>query len=76
MVVLSVVLALTGCAAAAGAPSSALVTGSYIAGSPQTRGPVAHGNARLSTPSAVGVSSFPRSFLIPGTDTSIGIGGY
>ena len=34
-----------------------------------------NGNASLSGPSIVGAGSFPRSILIPGTDSSIRIGG-
>ena len=32
-------------------------------------------NANFSGPDVVGAGSFPRSFLIPGSDTSIRIGG-
>jgi hypothetical protein len=76
--VLFVVLALTGCAVARGAPLSAPVAGSSGTGptsSPQTGFPATSGTATFSTGSVVGAGSFPRSFLIPGTDTSIRIGG-
>jgi hypothetical protein len=78
MVVLFFVLALTGCAVATGAPTWVPVTGSHSAGpssSPQIGGRPASGSASLSAPSVVGGGSFPRSFLIPGTETSIRIGG-
>jgi len=54
------------------------VTGFDGAGStisPQIGGPAASGNGSLSGSSVVGAGSFPRSFLIPGSDTSIRIGG-
>ena len=45
--------------------------------SPQTRAPAAaSSDASGNRSSVVGAGSFPRSFLIPGTDTSIRIGGY
>jgi hypothetical protein len=78
MGVLFPVLALTGCALAMDAPISAPVTGSHSAGptsAPQIGGPAASGTASLSAGSVAGAGSFPRSFLIPGTDTSIRIGG-
>jgi hypothetical protein len=59
-------------------PTSLPATGAHGAGltsSPQIGGPTASGNAGLSGPSVVGAGSFPRSLLIPGTDTSIRIGG-
>jgi hypothetical protein len=76
--VLLVVLGLTGCAVVRGAPTSPTMTdspGAGPAGSPQIGGPATSGNASLSAASVVGAGSFPRSFLIPGTDTSIRIGG-
>ena len=72
---LFVVSALTGCRIATG---SAPVTIPYDAGStssPQISSPIASGNTNLSGPRVFGAGSFPRSFLIPGTDTSIRIGG-
>ena len=39
--------------------------------SPQIGGPAVSGNASLNDPGVVGAGSFPRSFLIPRTDTSI-----
>jgi hypothetical protein len=78
MGVLFPVLALTGCALAMDAPISAPVTGSHSAGptsAPQIGGPAASGTASLSVGSVAGAGNFPRSFLIPGTDTSIRIGG-
>jgi hypothetical protein len=71
---------LTGCAqpVATGSRTPAPVTGSDSGaspGAPQIGGPAANGNAGLSDPSIVRAGSFPRSFLIPGTDTSIRIGG-
>jgi hypothetical protein len=58
----------------------ALLT-AFLAGcqSAQTPGPQSGGQPSVGGPatgSPVGAGSFPRSFLIPGTDTSIGIGGY
>jgi len=77
--VLLAVLALTGCAVARGAaPTSVPITGAPSDGPsspPQIGGPAASGTANLSALSVVGAGSFPRSFLIPGTDTSIRIGG-
>jgi hypothetical protein len=64
MVILLIVSALTGCSVATDTPTSAPVSG-----------PAASGSPSLSAPSVVGAGSFPRSFLIPGTDTSIRIGG-
>src|SRR5262245_24902297 len=78
VIVLFVVLAATGCAVAAAPPTSMADTGSRSAGptsSPQIRNPAANGSARLSAPSVVGAGSFPRSLLIPGTNTSIRIDG-
>jgi hypothetical protein len=37
--------------------------------------PAASGTVSLGVGSVAGAGSFPRSFLIPGTDTSIRIGG-
>jgi len=78
MSVLLVVLALSGCVVVRGAPSSAAVTGSSStepASSPQIGASATSNNASFSAGSAVGAGSFPRSFLIPRTDTSIRIGG-
>ena len=78
MGVLFPVLALTGCAFAMDAPTSPAVTGSHSTGptsSPQIGGPDASDTVSLSIRSVAGAGSFPRSFLIPGTDTSIRIGG-
>jgi hypothetical protein len=71
---------LTGCSqlVATGSQISASVVSSYrpaLTGSPEISGPVDGGNATLASPRVVGAGSFPRSFLIPGTDTSIRIGG-
>jgi hypothetical protein len=44
-------------------------------GRPQLGAPAAGYNTSLSSPGAVGAGSFPRSFFIPGTDTSIRAGG-
>jgi hypothetical protein len=54
------------------------VSGSHDAtstNSPQMGGPAASSGASLGGANAVGAGSFPRSFLIPGTDSSIRIGG-
>ena len=54
------------------------VTAPFDAGStssPQISGPAASGNTNRSGPPVIGAGSFPRSFSIPGTDTSIRIGG-
>ena len=78
MVILLIVSVLTGCTGATDAPTSAPVTGAHSTGpasSAQIGGPTASGSPSLSAPSVVGAGSFPRSFLIPGTDTSIRIGG-
>lgn len=64
---------LTGCA-----QSAAPVTSSYGAASisaPQIGNPAAGSSASFSAAGIVGAGSFPRSFLIPGTDTSIRLGG-
>ena len=44
-------------------------------GRPQLGAPATGDNTSLSVPGAVGAGSFPRSFLIPGTNTSIRVGG-
>jgi hypothetical protein len=78
MVMLLIVSVLIGCSVATDTPTSAPVTGSHSAGSAnsaQIGGPAASGSPSLGAASVVGAGSFPRSFLIPGTDTSIGIGG-
>ena len=75
---LFVVSALTGCGVATGLQTSAPVTAPFDAGStssPQISGPAASGNTNRSGPRVIGGGSFPRSFSIPGTDTSIRIGG-
>jgi hypothetical protein len=75
---LLIVSALTGCSVATDTPTFVPVTGSHSAGpasSAQIGGPAASGSPSLGAPSVVGAGSFPRSFLIPGTDTSIRIGG-
>jgi hypothetical protein len=61
---LLIVSALTGCSVATDTPTSAPVGGPAASDSPSL------GAARV-----VGAGSFPRSFLIPGTDTSIRVGG-
>ena len=70
---------LTGCAqpAATGLPSAVAATGSdSVSTSPrQIVSPAANGNASISDPNIVRAGSFPRSFLIPGTNTSLRIGG-
>jgi hypothetical protein len=61
-----------------GGTGAAPVTGSHDAtstNSPQMGGPAASSGASLGGPNAVGAGTFPRSFLIPGTDSSIRIGG-
>ena len=73
-----IVSVLTGCTVAARTPISTAVTGSHSgepSSSPQIGGRVASASAHSSAPSIVGAGSLPRSFLIPGTDTSIRIGG-
>jgi hypothetical protein len=78
MVILLIVSVLTGCSVATDTPTSAPVTGAESAGpasSAQIGGPAASGSPSLGTARVVGAGSFPRSFLIPGTDTSIRIGG-
>jgi hypothetical protein len=78
LIILFVVLGPTGCAVATGSRTSAPITSSYGAAStnfPRIGGSTAGDHASLSGPSVVGAGSFPRSFLIPGTATSIRIGG-
>ena len=74
-----VVFGLTGCAVAAGSRTSAPITSSYSApfiSLPRNGGGSTAGDhSSISGPGVVGAGSFPRSFLIPGTDTSIRIGG-
>jgi hypothetical protein len=65
---------LTGCTVAAHTPTSTAHSGEPSS-SPQIGGPVASASANSSAPSIVDAGSFPRSFLIQGTDTSIRIGG-
>jgi hypothetical protein len=65
-----IVSVLTGCTVAAHTPTSTAHSGEPSS-SPQIGGAVASASA----PSIVDGGSFPRSFLIPGTDTSIRIGG-
>jgi hypothetical protein len=78
VVILFVVLALTGCSAATepqtAAPRSTS-DGAQTTSPPRIGGPDAGGGASFSGSSSVGAGSFPRAFLIPGTDTSIRIGG-
>jgi hypothetical protein len=78
LIILFFVLSLTGCALVTGSRTSAPITSSYRAASislPRIGGSAAGDRASVSGPSVVGAGSFPRSFLIPGTDTSIRIGG-
>ena len=75
---LFVASSLTGCGMATGSQTSAPVTAPYDAGStssPQIGGPAASANTNLGAPPVIGTGSFPRSFFIPGTDTSIRVGG-
>jgi hypothetical protein len=53
------------------------VTGSYITptSSPAIGAPTDNAGANVNSTGVVRGGSFPRSFLIPGTDTSIRIGG-
>jgi hypothetical protein len=65
---------LMGCAQQRAAP----VTSPYGAASisaPQIGNPAVGSSASFSAAAIVGAGSFPRSFLIPGTDTSIRLGG-
>jgi hypothetical protein len=71
---------LTACSqpGATGWQTAAPVTSSHGGAStslPQPGGPGVGSNANLDGAGVVGAGSFPRSFLIPGTDTSISIGG-
>jgi hypothetical protein len=78
MIILFVVLGLTGCGVATGPRTSAPIIGSYNAASisaPRIGGSPVLDRASVSGSSVVGAGSFPRSFLIPGTDSSIRIGG-
>lgn len=78
MIILFVVWGLTGCAVAPGSRTSAPIIRSDDAAPmslPQIGGSVAPDRASVSGSSVVGAGSFPRSILIPGTDTSIRIGG-
>jgi hypothetical protein len=75
---LFVVLGLTGCGLATGSRTLAPITNSYVAPSislPRIGGSPVGDRASVGGSSVVGAGSFPRSFLIPGTDTSIRIGG-
>jgi hypothetical protein len=63
------VIMLTGCT------QPAPVTSSYRAAPARTPEPAAGANGSFSSPGVAGEGSFPRSFLIPGTDTSIRLGG-
>ena len=78
MIILLVVLGLTRCAVAPGSQTSAPIIRSGTMESislPRIGGSAAPDPASVSGSSAVGVGSFPRSLLLPGTDTSIRIGG-
>lgn len=78
IIILFVVLALTGCAAATGSEIAVPTTGSQGAastGPPRIGAPDAVEKPSWGAVGAVGAGSFPRSFLIPGTDTSIRLGG-
>jgi hypothetical protein len=61
MIILFVIFGLTGCAVATGSRITAPIS--------------LPDHASLSGSSVVGAGSFPQSILIPGTDTSIRIGG-
>jgi hypothetical protein len=77
-IILFAVFALTGCALATGSRNSAPSISSYSAASislPRIGGSAAGDRRSISGPSPVGAGSFPRSFQIPGTETSIRIGG-
>lgn len=71
----------SGTVAVIGGPSAAImVLTGFLAGCQPARtpGPQSAGQSGIGGPATglpVGAGSFPRSFLIPGTDTSIGIGG-
>ena len=74
----AVALALTGCSQLVAPGSQAPVIDSLTAtsiSSPQTDGQVPVSGASLSSRDVVRAGGFPRSFLIPGTETSIRIGG-
>ena len=60
-IILFVVFGLTGCAVATGSRTTAPIS--------------LPDRASLNGSSVVGAGSFPRSLLLPGTDTSIRIGG-
>ena len=60
-IILFVVFGLTGCAVATGSRTTAPIS--------------LPDRASLNGSSVVGAGSFPRSILVPGTDTSIRIGG-
>ena len=73
----AVALALTGCSQLVAPGSQAPVIDSHTATSislPQTDGQVPVSGASLSSRDVVRAGGFPRSFLIPGTETSIRIG--
>jgi hypothetical protein len=79
MVMLLIGSVLTGCSVATDTSTFAPVTGSHSVGpasSAQIGGPAGSGTPSVSAASVIGAGSFPRSFLIPGTDTSIRIGGF
>ena len=66
---------LTGCSQSVATGSQTPITSSAAStSSPQVDGQAADGNASGSGVARAG--SFPRSFLIPGTETSIRIGGF
>jgi hypothetical protein len=74
----AVALALTGCSQLVAPGSQAPVIDSHTAtsiSSPQTDGQVPVSGASLSSRDVVRAGGFPRSFLTPGTETSIRIGG-
>jgi hypothetical protein len=65
----------TGCSQSVATGSQTPITSSAAStSSPQVDGQAADGNASGSGVARAG--SFPRSFLIPGTETSIRIGGF
>jgi hypothetical protein len=78
IIILVALLTLTGCAAAIG-PDAASPTlgpaGAAANAPPRIGASDAGGSARRGDFGVVGAGSFPRSFLIPGTDTSIRLGG-
>ena len=78
VIILFVVFGLAGCAVAPGSRTSAPITRSdntEAMSLPRIGGSATSDAASVSGSSAVGAGSFPRSLLIPGTDTSIRIGG-